>query len=692
MSLKKQLALTAIGLVLITLVASASALLWSSAKLQIEEDAVVLATSTAQAGDQMTMQRLVDSLVTTRGVRAVRVVDSNLATMALSADSNAPLTETDRAKLRAAIEDQQPQSYQVGETFRVAAPVVDDAGKAYGAALMSFPADWLHLFVERQLRAAGPFILIVLVAGVALAYGYVTLFMRPVARLDAAVAALGSYRFQSDSLNDLAQRSNEIGRVAKLLQRMANAEHGWRRALEGLRQAKEELEQRVEDRTRELKTALVQQTELNEQLQVAHADLERSVDEMRALAEVSHAINSTRDPKDLLPTILAYAVRLSRSDAGSIYEFNEAEGMFVLRASDGVDPHAERILEARKIGEATIVDRAALHREPTQVADIWEVDRLPDHDVVNEYGYRALLAVPLVKEGNVIGGLVVRRKEPGSFEPETVRLLQTVALQSVMAVGPRSPQTNVRLNPRDDVDCDADPRRLNGTARTAPRQSIGLGEFRKERLRVIRANEGPVELPPTPKVVLHMGHGVDSGTASRFDLVPAIQFLAPLGRQVTADSINFDGVMTCEKTTECVRAYAQGFWAGQVEMVDALLLSVRVDGRRHIPTRALEDSLIRAVDLCRLYYDKLDVPPPYSVGLSLLGIRGYRLAVEDWLWSEMTNHSIERADLIFPETMIEDRAAPSAAICRPIFDMLWNACGFQRCLDYDASGAWNPCS
>jgi signal transduction histidine kinase len=49
-------------------------------------------------------------------------------------------------------------------------------------------------------------------------------------------------------------------------------------------------------------------------------------------------------------------------------------------------------------------------------------------------GYRALLALPLTLEGRVVAGLIVRRKAPGSFPPQLVNLLQTIATQSVFAI------------------------------------------------------------------------------------------------------------------------------------------------------------------------------------------------------------------------------------------------------------------
>jgi len=49
-------------------------------------------------------------------------------------------------------------------------------------------------------------------------------------------------------------------------------------------------------------------------------------------------------------------------------------------------------------------------------------------------GYRALLAVPLVRENRLLGGLTILRKATGEFAPEVIELLQTFATQSALAI------------------------------------------------------------------------------------------------------------------------------------------------------------------------------------------------------------------------------------------------------------------
>jgi signal transduction histidine kinase len=49
-------------------------------------------------------------------------------------------------------------------------------------------------------------------------------------------------------------------------------------------------------------------------------------------------------------------------------------------------------------------------------------------------GYRSLLAVPLLREDHLLGGLAVNRKRAGEFTPEVIELLKTFATQSALAI------------------------------------------------------------------------------------------------------------------------------------------------------------------------------------------------------------------------------------------------------------------
>jgi signal transduction histidine kinase len=85
------------------------------------------------------------------------------------------------------------------------------------------------------------------------------------------------------------------------------------------------------------------------------------------------------------------------------------------------------------IGEKTAIGQAALNLAPDQVPDLVNVPNYP-LSYVYQAGFRALLAVPLLRKDRLIGGLVVRRKTAGEFPAPVVDLLQTFAVQSVLAI------------------------------------------------------------------------------------------------------------------------------------------------------------------------------------------------------------------------------------------------------------------
>jgi len=174
---------------------------------------------------------------------------------------------------------------------------------------------------------------------------------------------------------------------------------------------------------------------LEHKVEVRTRKLARSVEELKALGEVSQAVSSTLDLEMVLTSIVRHAVQLSKTDTGTIYEFDEAEGVFLPSVNYGAPAeYVEALRESRlRVGDRTVIGQAAIKRAPDQVPDLADV---PDYPLpyVRQSGYRALLALPLLREDRLIGGLVVRRKAAGEFPAPVVDLLQTFAAQSVLAI------------------------------------------------------------------------------------------------------------------------------------------------------------------------------------------------------------------------------------------------------------------
>jgi len=178
----------------------------------------------------------------------------------------------------------------------------------------------------------------------------------------------------------------------------------------------------------------IENVRLFDEVQTRTRELSQSVQELRALGEVSQAINSTLDVETVLTTIVAKAVQLSGTEAGTIYTFDESRQEFRLRAAHGMNDAMIAAIRDRRIGVgATAIGKAAAERIPIQIADTLQ-DASLVLDIIVQAGFRALLTVPLLRSEQIIGALVVRRKEPGEFPEHTVKLLETFADQSVLAI------------------------------------------------------------------------------------------------------------------------------------------------------------------------------------------------------------------------------------------------------------------
>lgn len=180
----------------------------------------------------------------------------------------------------------------------------------------------------------------------------------------------------------------------------------------------------------------IQNNRLMKELQERSSELARSVEEMKVLREVGQAVNSSLDLQTVLTNIVAHAVQLSGTDGGTIHEFDEQSGQFILRTTHGMDEELVEALRANplRLGEGA-VGRAAVAREPIAFPDIETGTYEPAlRNLLAQSGFRAILNVPLLREDRIFGGLAVCRKSPGEFEPQVVDLLRTFATQSALAI------------------------------------------------------------------------------------------------------------------------------------------------------------------------------------------------------------------------------------------------------------------
>jgi signal transduction histidine kinase len=203
------------------------------------------------------------------------------------------------------------------------------------------------------------------------------------------------------------QSRDEVGTLADSFNEMGDR----------LKESYATLEQKVTDRTYELSQAL---------------------DQLRALIEVSQAINSTLELRAVLAAILAHACRLANAGGGAIYTFDDVTEEFSLAATHGMSTELiEAIREAHpRLSDNSPIGQSTLTRSVIQVADLATATEpvYPLRQALLRADVRALLAVPLLREERIIGAFMVRRRQPGSFDQAVIELMQSFASQSALAI------------------------------------------------------------------------------------------------------------------------------------------------------------------------------------------------------------------------------------------------------------------
>jgi hypothetical protein len=218
--------------------------------------------------------------------------------------------------------------------------------------------------------------------------------------------------------------------------------------------------------------------------------------------------------------------------------------------------------------------------------------------------------------------------------------------------------------------------------------------FRLERMGRIVTGETPIHLDDRAKVVLHIVPLNLSTTPSSFDLASIHelqQVPRPMYTKLGEYRYNLDGLLFFAQgaATPTAHSYLQFFRNGSVEAVSTGLLNYSTADCNFIPSMRVENELIACLDHYLKTLGSLEFVPPFAVMVSLLGIQGFRI-----LPSEVQrNHNypfsdpIPQRDLLLPDAVMESSELQASQLLKPIFDVLWNAAGFERCLNYTADGS-----
>jgi len=165
-----------------------------------------------------------------------------------------------------------------------------------------------------------------------------------------------------------------------------------------LRETRDELEDRVETRTKELRTA-------NEQLR-------RQTKRLEALRDVDQAILAAESPEEIASAVLRRAQRVIPFESASVSATDwDAEEVRVLATSEKNVLDTPRTLP---LDEVYLSDR--VREGETEVASVEDYEPVPEaRERMREMELQSILCLPMVVEDEVVGVVHVGRTEPDAF-------------------------------------------------------------------------------------------------------------------------------------------------------------------------------------------------------------------------------------------------------------------------------------
>jgi hypothetical protein len=217
-----------------------------------------------------------------------------------------------------------------------------------------------------------------------------------------------------------------------------------------------------------------------------------------------------------------------------------------------------------------------------------------------------------------------------------------------------------------------------------------IRRFRDDRLAKIVAGETPVPLENGPRTVLHVLPLAAFDPATRLDLSvikePALR-LQPISASGWSHRFNLDGLLWFTEWREATPGpnYTQLFRNGMIEAVVIGLLR-EWEGKKLIGGVAFEQELIIALNRYLPALKSFGLMPPIIVMLTVIGAKGYSMYAGSQYW--VGGGVIDRDMLILPEVVVEDFATNATSILKSVFDTLWQACGWEKSLNYNKDGNW----
>lgn len=221
-----------------------------------------------------------------------------------------------------------------------------------------------------------------------------------------------------------------------------------------------------------------------------------------------------------------------------------------------------------------------------------------------------------------------------------------------------------------------------------------LARWRAERLTGIQGDEGPRKLGSGLKLVAHLApvgqaelDPIDvAALAKKNDkaiLIPIAGYHHNHTRYTVDGLLVHDGPSQSEEAT----AYSIIYRDGRIESVAGSHICVEKDGVPVYSPANVEPQIVQFLDRARAIYTAVGITRPWLLMVTLLNAKRLTLPTG---WGPVVDkqYGCDRPTVMLPEVLIEGHLAPSDVLLRPVFNAMWNTCGFESCMNYGDDGRW----
>jgi hypothetical protein len=214
--------------------------------------------------------------------------------------------------------------------------------------------------------------------------------------------------------------------------------------------------------------------------------------------------------------------------------------------------------------------------------------------------------------------------------------------------------------------------------------------FRMDRIIALMNNETPIPFTDTSKAILHCIPVESFAGQPQFDVLPL--YNNPLSLPVICSTVwqrrlNLDGLMSYKHDSPC-SAYTQLYRSGVIEAVSGEIVAKTYQKWTVIPSRSFEGYILQYLPACIRALQQIGANAPVLIALTLTKTHGLIMGTDDARLEFGMSYSIAQNSVILPETLVEDLSMPITKILRPIFDLVWNACGYPRSENFDSEDNW----